>query len=203
VSAYPVFLVGERIAALVVGGGAVATRKALALLDAGATVRVVAPEIAPELRERAARDPALVLDERAYETADVEEATVVVAATGSRAINARVATDAVALRRLVNVADAPDEGNFVTAATHRAGDLVISVTAGGVPGAAARVRDAAARRFDRRYAAAVETLSVLRRETLRAGGADAWRRAADALLGDDFCASVEGGTFDERVAAWR
>jgi siroheme synthase-like protein len=203
VSGYPVFLAGERIVALVVGAGAVGTRKALALLDAGASVRVVAPQIGAELRERAAGDAALALVERAYETADVEDATVVIAATGSRAVNARVAQDALSRRRLVNVADAPAEGNFVTAATHRAGDLVIAVTAGGVPTVAARVRDALAVRFDRRYAEAVDAIAALRREALRSGGAAAWRRAADALIGDDFCTSVESGTLDERVAAWR
>jgi precorrin-2 dehydrogenase/sirohydrochlorin ferrochelatase len=203
VSGFPVLLAGERISALVVGGGAVATRKALALLEAGATVRVVAPEVSAELRARAAAGAPLQLTMRAYEAADVDDATVVIAATDSRAVNARVARDALALRRLVNVADAPEEGNFVTAATHRAGALVVAVTAGGVPTAARRVRDAVAERFDGRYARAVETLSELRRETLRAGGPAAWREAAAALVGDDFCASVESGTFFQRVAAWR
>jgi siroheme synthase-like protein len=203
VSGYPVFLAAERIAALVVGAGAVGTRKALALLESGASVRVVAPDIGAELRERSAYDDALSLVERAYESADVDDATLVVAATGSRAVNARIAHDALARRRLVNVADAPAEGNFVTAATHRAGELVIAVTAGGVPAAATRVRDSLAERFDQRYAEAVGALAALRREALRTGGAAAWRRAADALIGDDFCASVESGTFDERVAAWR
>ena len=44
-SAYPLILDGTAIDALVVGGGAVATRKTLALLDAGASVRVVAPTV--------------------------------------------------------------------------------------------------------------------------------------------------------------
>jgi precorrin-2 dehydrogenase/sirohydrochlorin ferrochelatase len=198
-----VLLDGVRITALVVGGGAVAARKALALLEAGASVRVVAPTIAGTLGELAERFPGLTLVRREYAADDVGVATLVVAATGVRAVNAAVARDALALGRLVNVADAPDEGNFVTAATHRAGALVVAVSAGGVPTAAARVRDAIARRFDDRYAAALESLAALRRRTLREGGSAAWRRAADALVGEDFCAAVESGTFDQRVASWR
>ena len=45
----PVALHGERITAVVVGGGSVGTRKALALVETGAQVRVVAPDVSQEL----------------------------------------------------------------------------------------------------------------------------------------------------------
>jgi len=202
VSALPVVLEGSAVTALVVGGGAVATRKARALAEAGAAVRVVAPEMSAAMRALAASFP-LALVERAYESGDVADATLVIAATSSRAVNARVAADAHRLRRLVNVADAPEEGSFVTAAVHRAGDLVISVSAGGVPGASARIRDAIALRFDARYASALAALAAVRRRALGAPGGAAWSEGAQALLGADFCAAVESGAFEERVAAWR
>jgi len=203
VSAYPVMLEGAGIAALVVGGGRVATRRALALLGAGARVHVVAPRLAGELDAAAAREPALTLARREYAVGDVGDATLVVAATDSREVNARVAADARALGRLVNVADAPADGNCAVPATHRVGDLVIAVFAGGVPTAAARVRDCIAARFDARYAPAIHGLRSLRARTLRERGTAAWRQAADALTGADFCAAVESGAFEERLAAWR
>lgn len=202
-SAYPVMLDGAAIAALVVGGGRVGARRALALANAGARVRVVAPTFADALREAATRSPALTLTARAYAAGDVADATLVVAATSSREVNARVAADARAQGRLVNVVDAPGQGNFVAAATHRAGDLVVAVSAGGVPTAAARVRDCLAARIDARYAAAVAALAALRRQTLRDRGSAAWREAADALTGPDFCAAVESGEFLARLAVWR
>ena len=65
-SGYPLLLEGSRIGALVVGGGRVAHRKAMALLESGAAVRVIAPEITSPLREAAVHWPRLVLVERAY-----------------------------------------------------------------------------------------------------------------------------------------
>lgn len=207
-SAYPLMLDGAQLRALVVGAGAVAARKVGALLDAGAHVRVVAPEVGAELaaigdgRAGGAGSARLVVIARAYAAGDVGDALLVVAATDRREVNARVAADARALGRLVNVVDAPDEGNCATAATHRAGDLTIAVGAGGVPAAAARVRDALAGRFDARYAEALGALAVLRRRLLDSGGAPAWRAAAADLVTDDFCAAVERGALADRVARW-
>lgn len=205
-SGYPLLLSGERIAVLVVGGGPVAHRKTMTLLESGATVRVVAPTIAAALREAAARvpTPKLTLVEHAYETADIADATLVVAATDSRAVNARVAADARARARLVNVVDAPEEGNCVTVAAHAAGPLVVGVSAGGVPRAAARVRDAVAERFDGRYAAALAVLGGLRARLLADGAQDhhLWSDAEHELVGPDFCETVESGVFAERVARW-
>ena len=201
-SGYPIVLEGSAIEALVVGGGPVAARKARALLVSGARVRVVALEVGTVMRELAAGTERLTIAERAYVPSDVGTAQLVIAAAESR-VNARVARDAGAAHRLVNVASAPDEGSFVTPAVHRAGALLVAVVAGGVPRAAARVRDAIALRFDSRYAEAVDQLGALRRRLLTADARDAWRSASDALVGDDFCDAVEHGDLAGRAASWR
>lgn len=202
-SGVPVVLSAERMSVLVVGGGPVAARRARAFAEAGAHVRVVAPDVCDELARLAAGDDALTIAHRPYEAGDIGDATVVVAATSDRSVNGRVAADALAAQRLVNVADAPEEGNCVVAAAHRTGDLVIGVAAGGVPGAAARVRDAIAARFDGRYAEAIGRLGGLRRRLLDAGRRDEWRRAAGELVTPDFCEAVEQGDLAARVTAWR
>ncbi len=201
-SGYPILLAGERVAALVVGGGAVGQRKALGLLESGATVLLVALRIAPELRAAARRFPRLTLAERGYASADIGAATLVIAATDSRTLNARIAADAAALGRLVNVADAPADGDYVTMAVHRTGPLVIGVAAGGVPPAARRIRDALAERFDGRYGAALAALAALR-SALRTQEPPGWDAAARSLVGPDFCAAVESGAVAARVAEWR
>ncbi len=199
-SDFPIALHGERIAAVVVGGGSVGTRKALALVEAGAQVLVVSPEVTPEL-EAAERARELTVVRESYSAEHLGRSMLVVAATDSREVNARVAVDAHASGKLVNITDYPDEGNFHTMAVHRSGDVTIAVSSGGVPGAAARIRDAIAERFDGRYERAVSALRGLRSRLL-ASGDDQWRDAAPKLVGDDFCSSVEDGSFADKVDSW-
>ncbi|MDQ3698900.1 MAG: bifunctional precorrin-2 dehydrogenase/sirohydrochlorin ferrochelatase [Gemmatimonadota bacterium] len=201
-SGYPVLLAGDALAALVVGGGAVAARKARALLECGARVRLIAPAICAAVDALTSATPRLTTERREYVVGDVGDALLVIAATSDATVNAAVASDARALGRLVNVAGAPVLGNFATVATHRAGTLVIGVSAGGVPSAAARIRDAIAERFDGRYGESVAALAGLRERILADRGADAWRATADALVGSDFCAAVESGVLAREVAAW-
>jgi len=87
-------------------------------------------------------------------------------------------------------------------AVHRSGELLVAVTSGGVPRASARVRDDLARRLDDRYASAIRDLVQLRQRLLQDGDRAGWRSAANALLADDFCESVENGAFSERLAEW-
>lgn len=199
-SDFPIALHGERITAVVIGGGTVGTRKALALADAGASVTVVSPVITREL-EDAGESRRITIIRDAYRSEYIAWAALVIAATDSREVNAQVAVDANARGKLVNITDYPDEGNFHTMALHRSGDVTIAVSAGGVPGAAARIRDAIAERFDERYERAVTALRGLRSRLIN-GGEDKWQTAAPKLLGDDFCDSVENGSFSEKVDSW-
>jgi precorrin-2 dehydrogenase / sirohydrochlorin ferrochelatase len=199
---YPLVLDGAAVRALVVGGGRVAARKTRRLLESGATVRVIAPQIGEDLLAlEGARGLELV--RRGFAAGDAADALLIIAATDDRQLNARVAEEARALHRLVNVSDEPADGNCVTVTAHRAGELLVSVYAGGVPDAAVRVRDAIAERFDECYADAIHALSALRSRLLATGDTDGWTRARGELLGDDFCGAVERGDFPRQVAQWR
>jgi siroheme synthase-like protein len=201
----PLILDGASVRALVVGGGTVAARKVAALREGGASVRVRAPAIVPELAARAAADEHLLIECEPYDAAAIGDATLVIAVTDDRAVNARIAEEARARGRLSVVADDPSLGNCIMPAVHRSGELIVAVASGGVPGASVRVRDALAERLDGRYAAAIRELSRLRRRLLRGGARDraTWQSAASALLNSDFCESVETGVFEERLAEWR
>ena len=200
-SDFPIALHAERVSAVVIGGGSVGTRKALSLAEAGANVQVVSPIVSPELEE-AERLRRVTIVREAYHPRHLDHATLVVAATDSREVNAQIAVDANSRGKLVNITDYPDEGNFHTMALHRSGDVTIAVSSGGVPGAAARIRDAIAERFDGRYERAVSALRGLR-SRLIADGDDRWRAAAPKLIGEDFCSSVEDGSITEKVDSWR
>lgn len=199
----PLVLDGSAVRALIVGGGTVAARKAAALREGGASVRIRAPEVTPELALRAGHDEHLLIEQQAYDPAAIGDATLVVAATDDPEVNARVADDARRAGRLTIVADEPELGNCVMPAVHRTGELVVAVSSGGVPGASVRVRDALARRLDGRYATAIRELARLRQRLLRERDRTRWRAAASALMADDFCESVETGAFEERLTQWR
>lgn len=201
-SVLPIAIHGPSVTVVVVGGGRVATRKAVAFHAAGATVRVIAPTLSGELREKADASDRLQLAARAYDIGDLDGATLVVAATDDPATNERVVTDAREAGKLVNRADLGEGGNFSTMAVHRAGDLTVGVVAG-VPRAASRVRDVIARQFDQRYADALEFLVTARAALLARGEPDGWRALADDLVSPEFCELVERGGFDERTTPWR
>ena len=193
---------GERVRVLVVGGGAVAERKALAFADRGASVRVVARQATDRLRDAAASG-ALHLTLRDYASGDIADADLVVAATNERTANARVADDARVAHRLCNVADHPEDGTFSSIAQRANGALLVAIGANGVPLAATRVLDAVIARFDDRYGAALEALRALRERLLTADDHSAWEAATAELLGDDFCERIEDGRLVREVRAWR
>jgi precorrin-2 dehydrogenase / sirohydrochlorin ferrochelatase len=201
VSGVPVLLEASALRVLVVGGGAVAGRKAGLFAAAGAEVRVVSPASGEVIRALAESGRVTLLARR-FEAGDIGDADLVVAATDDRATNAQVARAARAAHRLVNVADAAEEGSFSTMATHRAGNVVVGVSTG-VPAAAARMRDAIAERFDERYALALDELSAMRDALLASGQGARWRALSADVLGTGFCESVDADTFHRRMAPWR
>ena len=202
-SAYPLVLEGASLSAVIAGGGRVATRKAITLLDAGARVHVVAPVITPMLEQAFRTHHALRVTRAAFTTAYVADAQLVIVATDDPEANALIAAQARAMGKLVNVVSAPDQGNCITPAIHRAGDITLAVTTGRVPTAAVRIRDRIGRMLDDRYAAAVRELAQLRSELLNRGERDRWSSASTVLVGDEFCDEVESGGFAARLAEWR
>jgi siroheme synthase-like protein len=145
VSLIPLGFEAESLRVLIVGGGSVGTKRARALLDAGATVRVVAPEISSTLEKQALENEKLSLERRVFGgESDVRNYNLVVAATNSRSVNEAVTVASNAAGIPVNVADAGEKGTFVFLAAHRAGPVTIGVSAGKVPTAAARIRDSIA-----------------------------------------------------------
>jgi precorrin-2 dehydrogenase/sirohydrochlorin ferrochelatase len=144
----PIALNAEAIHAVIIGGGTVATRKALAIHEAGALVKVIAPEISDAIRAAAAVSSRLQLEHREYLGAeDLADSEIVFAATGSTDINDAIAADARSLHRLVDVVSDGSLGSFVSMATHRDGQVTIGVTAGGAPKEAIRIRDSIARQM--------------------------------------------------------
>ena len=112
---------------LVVGGGEVATRKAGVLLEAGATVRVVAPEIEPDL----ARQPGVEAIVARFQPQHLEGAVMVIAATNDREVNRQVSELAQSHKLPVNVVDDPELCSFIMPAILDRSPLMVAFSSGG------------------------------------------------------------------------
>jgi len=112
---------------LVVGGGEVATRKTGVLLEAGATVRVVAPEIEPDL----ARQPGVEPIVERFESQHLEGAVMVIAATNDREVNRQVSELAQSRKLPVNVVDDPELCSFIMPAILDRSPLMVAFSSGG------------------------------------------------------------------------
>ena len=140
-SRYPITLIHlDDTLAVVVGGGVVGERKVRGLLAANARVRLIAPESTSALSVWAAGGE-IEWKQREYRSSDLAEAGIVFAATNVRAINRAVTDEALGRGLLVNVADAPVEGNFHAPAVHRTENAVIAISSyTGRPGISTRLR---------------------------------------------------------------
>lgn len=137
----PVFhdVLGARV--LVVGAGAVGTRKIETLLAGGARVTVVAKEFSRSVEDRAARGD-LTVRRGTFHSEQMEGAELVFAATPDRALNRRVSAEARRRRIPVNVADSPEECTFLLPAVIRGDEFTVAISTGGRhPGAAKAVRE--------------------------------------------------------------
>ncbi|MFI2564853.1 uroporphyrinogen-III C-methyltransferase [Paenarthrobacter sp. NPDC018779] len=128
---------------LVVGGGPVAARRAKGLLDAGAKVTVVAP-IASERLRGLVDSGLLAWEPREYRTEDLDGVWFVQTATGTPAVDTKVANDAEAQRIwCVNASDHESSAAW-TPAVAVVDDVKIAINAGGDPRRAMALRDAVA-----------------------------------------------------------
>jgi siroheme synthase-like protein len=122
---------------LVVGAGRVATEKVEGLLEAGAEVTVVAPQVDDAIWAL----PVHVI-ERPFTRSDVVGRFLVIAATSDRSVNAAVSAAAGERQTPCNVADDPELCSFILPALVRRDPILVGVSTGGAsPALAQRIRD--------------------------------------------------------------
>ena len=137
---YPVMLEVRDRACLVVGAGCVALRKAQGLVEEGARVTVVAPDVVAPLAKMA-EEGHLRIESRCYEAGEAVSYALDFAATNDREVNARVFSDADSAGVWVNVADDPELCSFHLPARVRRGPLQLAIaSAGEAPFAVRRLR---------------------------------------------------------------
>ena len=128
---YPVALNLEGKPAIVIGGGEVAQRKVKSLLKSGAKVKVVSPELTPDLlslfKQRKIR---LVL--RKVRPGDLKAAHIIIAAKADQAVNKSISLWARRNKILVNVVDQPQLSGFISPAVLRRNKAIVAVYTDGL-----------------------------------------------------------------------
>ncbi|MBN1930369.1 MAG: bifunctional precorrin-2 dehydrogenase/sirohydrochlorin ferrochelatase [Desulfobacterales bacterium] len=163
---YPVNLDIENLKCLVVGGGAVGTRKVMTLLDCGASVTVVSPVVSTKLIELA-DSGAIGLMLRPYQSADLIEMFLIISATNNEKLNCKISADARKLGKLCNIADRPDAGNFILPSIIRRGDLLIAIsTSGKSPAFAKKLRKDLEKQFGEEYTEFLQLMGSIRKKLL-------------------------------------
>jgi siroheme synthase-like protein len=181
---YPVNLLVRGRRVVVVGAGRIAARKIEPLIDAGALVEVIAPDVGADVRAWA-NEGRLVLHERGFRAGDIDDAWLALTATDDPGVNAAVHAAGEAARVWVNSADDPANCSFTLMSVIRRGDLVVSIGTGGrSPALAAHLRRRLGEEIGPEYETLLDMLSEAR-EALR----DTGRSSEDA----DWQSVFDGG----------
>jgi precorrin-2 dehydrogenase/sirohydrochlorin ferrochelatase len=163
---YPVFLDVQGRRCLVVGGGGVAQRKVRGLVEAGAQVTVISPELTSSLRRLVNKKRIRHLARR-YRKGDLRGYFLVYGATDDpstqNSIAARIKSSAV----LLNIVDRPGLCNFIAPAIVKRGDLILAISTGGAsPALAKKLREELEQSFGPEYARALRFLQSLRKKLM-------------------------------------
>ena len=182
---YPVFLNISGRKCVVVGGGQVAWPKVKGLLEFGANVEVISPDICSELSELAEAGEINVLP-RKYHASDLQGAFAAIVATSNGDINQEVVKEARRVGVLINVVDDAGHSDFIVPSHLQRGNITIAIsTAGSSPALARKIRTRLEQDLDEEYASLSLLVEEVRGELKQQGvkvNSDVWQKALDLEL---------------------
>ena len=195
---YPAFLDLHSRRVVVVGGGPVAQRKVASLLETGANITVISPQLTAEL-ERSVDAGKVTLRRREYRAGDMEGAYLAIIATDDRDLNRLAASEARAAHVLVNTVDDVTFCDFIAPAVVQRGEITLAVSTNGKSPAMARFLRTRLEEFlTSDYADLLEVLERVRRELRRRGAnvdPERWQEQIDddlrGLIGRGDLAAAE------------
>ena len=163
---YPIFLELKSRPCLVVGGGEVAYRKALALISCGAKVRVASPGLHAGLK-RLLTQRKIQWVRHTFRPIDVDGIELVVAATNDQPVNERIFRLCQKRRIWVNVVDQPKLCSFIVPSVVRRGGLTVAISTGGASPALSKwIRKDIERRYGAEFRKLVTAMHQVRPQVL-------------------------------------
>lgn len=203
----PILLDCEGRHCIAIGGGVTAERRIHSLLEAGAAITMISPDVTEGLAILAEKGRLIWL-KRHYAPGDIRGAFLVYAATDDDAVNEQVAQEARSQGILVNVVSRSEAGSFITPGVLRRGRLTVAVsTSGSGPGAAIRVKRQLEELLGEEYEPYLDFLYYMRKEIKRREtDAGIRRRLLRRLEGLNVLKEIREGTFiewsPEVIDAW-
>ena len=200
---YPAFIDLQNRPVLVVGGGIVAERKVETLLETGAVITVVSPQITEQL-DAYSKSNRITVQQRGFIPSDVDGVSLVISATDDPTTQTEVASIAVSKNILVNTVDKPELCSFIVPAILRRGDITIAIsTSGKSPSLAAELRARLDRVLTDEFARTAKVLGAVRQEVHRTfAGSDDRKRVFDSIIGSgiiEWIADCDDAAAVERV----
>jgi precorrin-2 dehydrogenase len=195
---YPVYLDMRGRPCLVIGGGTVAERKTLTLLEAGADITIVSPTLTLKLQELSLSGK-ITHRKKNFEEKDLSSEFLVIAATDSPDLNSIAAQACKKKHILVNVVVPPDESSFIVPSVVERGDLLIAVSTGGIsPALAKKIRQEIEAHYGAEYTLFLERLATVRKRVLDEVPDEHNRRAIfQAIVDSDVIDLVKQGKMHE------
>ncbi len=129
---FPLFVDLTKKSIIVVGAGKIAARRVKSLLPFVGAMKVIAPEVSSEITEMAASsEGVLVIEQRPFETADLDGADMVLAVTNDKELNTRIGALCKEKKILVNVSHEKELCDFYFPGVVQKENVVIGITASG------------------------------------------------------------------------
>ena len=129
---FPLFVDLSNKKIVVVGAGKIAARRVKSLLPFAGTIKVIASEVAGEITEMAASSEGkLIIEQRPFEEADLDDADIVLAITNDKELNTQIGTRCREKKILVNVSHEKELCDFYFPGVVQKENVVIGVTASG------------------------------------------------------------------------
>lgn len=195
---YPIYLDIREKRCVVVGGGDVAERKILRLLECGAVVSVVSRKLTTILMNMVEHGKIIHVDDN-YDQQYLAGAFLVIGATDQEEVNDRIARDCRARGVMVNIVDDPGRCDFILPSLVNRGSLSIAVsTDGKSPALARKLREDLSVQFGPEYEGYLDLLGWLREMIIAAGRpADDNRDIFTALVNSSLHGHIRAGRWQE------
>jgi precorrin-2 dehydrogenase / sirohydrochlorin ferrochelatase len=136
---YPIHLNLKQKKITVIGGGKIAERKVMGLIDTGAQITVISPEITDQLQDYV-KSGSIDWQKKTFCPSDIQDSFLIIAATNQRDINMKVKEPA-SPSQLISLVDNLEASNFISPSVLKRGKLMMTVsTSGASPTLAKKIK---------------------------------------------------------------